>query len=326
MITVQIQRGDTQYISNNLQIFSASNHPSGVYGVYPYSLNILETQVANLSVNAIRNNSEILTIQNTESTPLKIYKSILPTAYSNVTIGDSVKSWNRMHLSSNMFFIENQGIVVDAVTQTMVTPAQVNLNLEKPNDHVFYGPSKKYIVPPGVLISYGGMVDTSILSENFVPKGYLPCDGRLVSITTYNRLYAVIGYTYGGSGSMFALPDFRARSPYGYDTSIPTNQKLGGSSNIILDSSTTMPRHLHNIQFLNGDNPVAEGQYGLIRRSQKNIFTSVKPLTSGYSNYTWNLTDPPRGGTFNTDFTGNVSASSFSILHPYVLVHFLIKT
>lgn len=326
MITVQIQRGDTQYISNNLQVFSASNHPSGVYGVYPYTLNSLETQVANLSVNAIRNNSEILTIQNTQSTPLKIYKTIMPTAHSNVTIGDSSKSWNRIHLSSNMFFIENQGIVVDTVAQSMITPPQVSLNLEKPNDHVFYGPSKKYVIPPGVLVQYGGMVNTSLPSENFVPKGYLPCDGRLVSITTYNRLYSVIGYTYGGGGSVFAVPDFRARSPYGYDTSIPANQKLGGSSNIVLDSATNMPRHLHTIQFLNGDNPVAEGQYGLVRRSQTNIFTCVRPLTSGYSNYTWNLTDPPRGGTFNTDFTGNVSPSPFSVLHPYVLVHFLIKT
>ena len=44
-----------------------------------------------------------------------------------------------------------------------------------------------------------------------VPTGYLECDGASVSTTTYAGLYAIIGYTYGGSGASFTLPDFRGK-------------------------------------------------------------------------------------------------------------------
>ena len=38
------------------------------------------------------------------------------------------------------------------------------------------------------------------------PTGFLACDGSLVSTTTYANLFALIGYTYGGSGANFNLP------------------------------------------------------------------------------------------------------------------------
>lgn len=43
------------------------------------------------------------------------------------------------------------------------------------------------------------------------PSGYLACDGSAVSRTTYSRLFAVIGTTWGtGDGSTtFNVPDFR---------------------------------------------------------------------------------------------------------------------
>jgi microcystin-dependent protein len=39
--------------------------------------------------------------------------------------------------------------------------------------------------------------------------GYLLCDGTSYSTTTYAKLFAVIGYNYGGSGASFNVPDFR---------------------------------------------------------------------------------------------------------------------
>lgn len=55
------------------------------------------------------------------------------------------------------------------------------------------------------------------------PTGWLYCDGGSHSTSTYSNLFAVIGYTYGGSGSSFNVPDLRGRSPAGLDN-------LGGSS------------------------------------------------------------------------------------------------
>ena len=41
--------------------------------------------------------------------------------------------------------------------------------------------------------------------------GFIQCDGRSLSTTQYFMLFDVIGYTYGGSGSSFQLPDYRNR-------------------------------------------------------------------------------------------------------------------
>jgi len=51
---------------------------------------------------------------------------------------------------------------------------------------------------------------------NFVPAGYLPCDGRLLPITQNTALYSLLGTMYGGDGrSNFALPDLRDRMAIG---------------------------------------------------------------------------------------------------------------
>ena len=43
---------------------------------------------------------------------------------------------------------------------------------------------------------------------NFCPVGYLPTDGRILSISSNTALYSLLGNTYGGSlsDSTFALP------------------------------------------------------------------------------------------------------------------------
>jgi microcystin-dependent protein len=65
------------------------------------------------------------------------------------------------------------------------------------------------------------------------PSGWLLCDGTGVSTTTYADLFAVIGYTYGGSGSLFALPDLRGRVPVGLDN-------MGGTDALRLDVTNTL--------------------------------------------------------------------------------------
>ena len=64
------------------------------------------------------------------------------------------------------------------------------------------------IVPVGALMPYGGSA---------APTDWLLCDGSSMSTTTYAALFAVIGYTYGGSGANFNLPDLRGRTAFGKD-------------------------------------------------------------------------------------------------------------
>lgn len=43
---------------------------------------------------------------------------------------------------------------------------------------------------------------------NFVPRGWMPCDGRLLPIAQYTALFSLLGTTYGGNGQTnFALPN-----------------------------------------------------------------------------------------------------------------------
>jgi microcystin-dependent protein len=55
-------------------------------------------------------------------------------------------------------------------------------------------------IPPGTVNAFLG---TS------APSGWLICNGSSVSVSTYSNLFSVIGYTYGGSGANFALPNFQ---------------------------------------------------------------------------------------------------------------------
>lgn len=45
-------------------------------------------------------------------------------------------------------------------------------------------------------------------SQEKIPAGYLLCDGRSLKKSEYAELFAVIGYTYGGSGDDFNIPKF----------------------------------------------------------------------------------------------------------------------
>ena len=66
------------------------------------------------------------------------------------------------------------------------------------------------LVPTGTVLAFAG---------SSAPSGFLLCDGRAVSRTTYTSLFSVIGTTYGsGDGSTtFNLPDMRGRVAVGSD-------------------------------------------------------------------------------------------------------------
>ena len=58
-------------------------------------------------------------------------------------------------------------------------------------------------------------INTGIIipwSSTSLPSGFLECNGQSVSTTTYANLFAVIAYTYGGSGASFTLPDLQDRT------------------------------------------------------------------------------------------------------------------
>jgi phage-related tail fiber protein len=63
-------------------------------------------------------------------------------------------------------------------------------------------------VPPGTLIFH---------CANSAPSGFLKANGASLSTTTYAALFSAIGYTFGGSGGSFSVPDLRGEFARGWD-------------------------------------------------------------------------------------------------------------
>lgn len=62
--------------------------------------------------------------------------------------------------------------------------------------------------PTGSIIMWAGGTE---------PAGWLFCKGQALSTAVYPDLFAVVGYSFGGSGSTFYAPDLRSRFPFGAD-------------------------------------------------------------------------------------------------------------
>lgn len=70
-----------------------------------------------------------------------------------------------------------------------------------------------------IVISAGNPIGTIIMSAaSAIPTHYLLCDGSSYSTTTYPLLFSAIGYSYGGEGSSFNVPNLKRRVPVGRDT------------------------------------------------------------------------------------------------------------
>lgn len=89
--------------------------------------------------------------------------------------------------------IENPRIGPESVWRT---------DLRKDEDHNDTQSVLESLVPTGTILDFGGTV---------APTGFLLTDGKKYSTAEYNRLFKVIGYTFGGAGAEFAVPDTRGR-------------------------------------------------------------------------------------------------------------------
>lgn len=96
--------------------------------------------------------------------------------------------------------------------------------------------------PPGSIIP--------ITSEN-IPDGWLSCNGASYSVTDFARLYSVIGYTYGGSGLTFKVPNFFGRIAICKSDSYPLGT-YGGSNYHSLTKGEMDHQHIWGA--LNNDN------------------------------------------------------------------------
>lgn len=110
--------------------------------------------------------------------------------------------------------------------------------------------------PTGTILAFAGFINNTRPNNN-LPTGYLWCNGTAYDTTSYSRLFNVIGYTYGGSGSNFNVPDLRRKFLLGAGTKNSMNVDIslngttqtsivGGNSKITINQ---MASHKHGISF-----------------------------------------------------------------------------
>ena len=157
-----------------------------------------------------------------------------------------------------------------------------------------------------------------------IPSGFLLCDGTSYSTTTYAALFAVIAYTYGGSGASFLVPDLRDRTIVGVSSSnskalaqgigantVTPTGNVGGNAASTTLATTQIPSHNHNIL------AACNCSYSLLR--VRGAFMCNNNNNSAVGN--------AGGGqghthTLSATFTGSAN----SVLQPGLVLNYIIKT
>jgi hypothetical protein len=167
-------------------------------------------------------------------------------------------------------------------------------------------------------------VNTGIIipwSSTSIPSGFLECNGQSVSTTTYATLFAVVGYTYGGSGASFLLPDLQDKtvlsrsnnkalaSTGGANTVAGSGNISGNLANATL-TSAQLPAHTHNYTRPNQ-------QMGACAYMGGGGLGAVGGAASGSTG---------GGGAHTHSLTANFSGDATSVLQPYLTLMYIIKT
>ena len=186
------------------------------------------------------------------------------------------------------------------------------------------------IAPAGSILLYGG---------SSAPAGWLLCNGATLSTTTYAALFAVVGYTYGGSGGNFLLPSMTNKFAFGGTPGV------GGGSTTIAEAN--LPSHTHtNTASFAGSSGQSTSNTAVIHNHQQaaGIATQTLNLLMGgpasitvidpygsYNPYTQNNIDifgHSHGFTAagTVAVTINPTGSGTAYYQPHVVFNYIIKS
>jgi len=152
-----------------------------------------------------------------------------------------------------------------------------------------------------------------------IPSGFLECNGQSVSTATYANLFAVIAYTYGGSGASFNVPDLTDRTVVNKSNTKSLAQ-TGGANTVSKTGNVSLTVGDTTLQ----TTEIAAHTHAHIRGFNAGIWQS--PMSSP---------GPGDGALGNTGgggtHTHTLSATSFtggsdSVLQPYLVLTYIIKT
>lgn len=152
--------------------------------------------------------------------------------------------------------------------------------------------SSNFIYTPTInntnFFEYDVIGELKILIDNTPPSNFVLCNGALLSINTYPKLFQLIGYSFGGSGGYYNLPNFQSSYPIGGNGTINNlagsnfatgNGQSGATNNYLNHYDLTnsllaeIPSHSHNY-IDNGHNHPVPYDY------DKVLFINALPIPS----------------------------------------------
>jgi microcystin-dependent protein len=131
-----------------------------------------------------------------------------------------------------------------ATDQELTDGLATKANTSHTHDDRYYTESEVNALLSGVAGAIVGEV--RMFARLSYPSGWLPCNGQSYNTTTYAALFAAIGYTYGGSGSAFNVPNMRDRMPMGASFMYPQGTAAGEAEHTL--TVAEMPPHNHVLQ------------------------------------------------------------------------------
>lgn len=170
-------------------------------------------------------------------------------------VGSSVDFANAGVATSRFLLPPNVTTVERDALQNLI-PSALVYNTTTQNLEIYDGSNWNVVTLSGVGASGSNPVGTIIQSAaQSAPNGYILCDGREISRTTFANLFTVIGETFGsGDGNTtFNIPDMRGQFVRGYDPSgsVDPDGSSRGFGSIQVDA---LQQHIHETELIGSTN------------------------------------------------------------------------
>jgi microcystin-dependent protein len=160
---------------------------------------------------------------------------------------------------------------------------------------------------------------TTLFAGNFAPVNWALCDGKLLFISHYPHLFAIIGTIYGGDGKKtFALPDLRGRAIAGAQGESWPLGATGGSESLSL-TPAMFPAHSHDVTVT--IKPKAASTTNSATPENAVYATGTNPL------YTYGDPDTYLGNydaVITTSEAGGKNNTPVETLHPVLALNYII--
>ena len=136
----------------------------------------------------------------------------------------------------------------------------------------------------------GTIGEIQLLAFDFAPRGWLPCDGRILQISANQALFSLLGTTYGGDGlTTFAIPDLRGRTAVnsGIGNGLPfvdQGQQFGTENHTLLASQ--IPAHTHSLGVSNAAATLESPNNATLAKPEQNLYANANNLVANSSTST----------------------------------------